>query len=256
MIGLRTLLQRVRQAVREGMFRRSWVRHRYGGHELEILLADPVGKGWYDSDWPEPPELAVLRRGRLREGATIFDLGAHQGIVALMMARAVGPSGKVIAVEAGAFNARIAEANRARNHADNLTVLHAIVTDAATPVKFNPATGRVERGVLFAASAPAVSIDSLAERYGEPDVVYLDIEGFEGHALRGASRTLAGKADFFVEVHAEQLPRYGESVAGIMKHFPEDSWELHVQTSESAPFRPVADIGIPLSRFFLVALRR
>ncbi len=42
-------------------YRRRVVRHSYGGHELELELVDPMGAGWYDHDWPELAEVALLR---------------------------------------------------------------------------------------------------------------------------------------------------------------------------------------------------
>lgn len=48
----------------------------------------------------------------------------------------------------------------------------------------------------------AVSTGFLAEKYVEPDIVFLDEEGFECHALTEAPMTLSFKAGFFVEAHA------------------------------------------------------
>ncbi len=255
--SLVVLAQRLRADMRRAAFPRRVVRHRYGGHEFTLVIADDVGAGWYDGDWPEPPEFAVLRRGRLRPGAKVFDLGAHQGVVALMLARTVGPGGRVVAVEGASFNAALARENRDRNGASNLEVLHAIVGDEATRVRFNPATGHVTRAAAFGEGAPIVTVDGLAERFGRPDVVYLDIEGFEATALRGARATLAaGRTDFFVEVHVELLAGHGASAAEVLAHFPASAWDLFVQDREDAPFRPAKAAEVPATRFFLVALRR
>ena len=51
---------------------------------------------------------------------------------------------------------------------------------------------------------PAWSIDDLADHYEVPDVVFIDVEGFEHQALLGAARTLEGGPDWFVEVHANE----------------------------------------------------
>jgi hypothetical protein len=72
---------------RVARYRNRVVHHRYGGHELAISLEDPVADEWYDHDWPLPHELARLRASRLVPGARVFEIGAHQGIVALMLAR-------------------------------------------------------------------------------------------------------------------------------------------------------------------------
>ena len=47
-------------------------------------------------------------------------------------------------------------------------------------------------------------------KYGVPDVVFIDVEGFEHEALMGASETLRAGPDWFVEVHhPQELARYG-----------------------------------------------
>jgi hypothetical protein len=107
-------------------YRPRVVEHTYAGHSLRLQLRDPLGDGWYDHDWWDTqPELELLKAGRLRPGAIVFDLGAHQGVVALILAREVGHSGVVVAVEAAAHNAAVAEENRVLNGADNVTILHA-----------------------------------------------------------------------------------------------------------------------------------
>ena len=74
--------------------------HNYGAGTLKVLLVDPLSEGWYDVDWAELPEIAALRNSLLRPGARVFDLGAHQGVVAMMLAREVGERGLIVAVEA------------------------------------------------------------------------------------------------------------------------------------------------------------
>jgi FkbM family methyltransferase len=57
---------------------------------------------------------------------------------------------------------------------------------------------------------PAWSIDDLSAEYGVPDVVFMDVEGFEHEALAGAQKTLRAGPDWFVEVHhPQELARYG-----------------------------------------------
>ncbi len=62
-------------------YRRRRVRHNYGGYEMELELVDPMGEGWYDHDWPTLPEITFLKQHRLRPGARVFDIGAHQCVV-------------------------------------------------------------------------------------------------------------------------------------------------------------------------------
>jgi hypothetical protein len=53
-------------------YRSRRVRHCYGGHELEVEPVDPMGAGWYDHDWPELHEIALLKQHGLRTGARVF----------------------------------------------------------------------------------------------------------------------------------------------------------------------------------------
>src|SRR5271169_990693 len=99
-----TQLRMLRLRYTRASYRRRRVRHTYGGYELELELVDPMGAGWYDHDWPELPEITLLKRHRLRRGARVFDIGAHQCVVAMMLAKTVGPDGSVLAVEANPEN--------------------------------------------------------------------------------------------------------------------------------------------------------
>lgn len=223
------------------------VEHSYGGHRLKVMLTDPMAEGWYDQDWPLPAELSFLReRGVLGEGATVFELGAHHGIVALMLSRIVGASGRVVAVEAEEPNARTARQNLELNGAGNVTLLHAAAAETCEPVSFAEGlNGRVDPNGRE--RVRGVTIDSLAEQHGPPDVVYLDVEGYEERALRGASRTIgAGRTAFFVEVH-ETLPEFGGTPEGVIALF--EGYELSF-AEDGAAFGAER----PEGRFFLVAV--
>jgi FkbM family methyltransferase len=199
------------------------ITHSYGGHQLAISLEDPVAESWYDHDWPLMCELECLCDSRLGPGARVFDIGAHQGIVALILARLVTPSGQVVAVEAERHNFEVAVRNRELNHASNLDVLHAAggATDGSLYFRGGLNGTVANNGRVGLARVPAVSIDGLAERYGVPDVVFIDVEGYENEVLRGGAHTLAaGKTDFFVEVHVGYgLEALGGSAQAVVDNF-------------------------------------
>jgi FkbM family methyltransferase len=230
--------------------------HDYGGHRLRVLISDPLSEGWYDRDWPPLAEIQELSRcGALRPGARVFDIGAHQGIVALVLAAEVGLEGLVIAIEAEPHNARVAQRNVDLNKAENVSVVPAAIAERAGTVHFAEGlNGHVEaRTRVGTAEVPAVTIDDLVQRYGAPDVVFIDVEGYEGKALEGACSVLRqARATFFVEVHARQLVDCTvEELVGVFSGY-------RILVSEPGPDEQATGFaglsGIPsAARFFLIA---
>ncbi|HTZ65338.1 MAG TPA: FkbM family methyltransferase [Solirubrobacteraceae bacterium] len=232
------------------------VTHVYGGHTLRIRLEDRLAQGWYDRDWAELPMMAFLRdRGVPVGGATIFDLGAHQAVVALMLAREVGESGHVVAVEAEPHNARVAAINRDLNRAGNVTIIHAAASATEGTISFSAElNGKVERQTTTGnLTVPAVTIDGLAKKYGTPNIVFLDVEGYEGQVLTGATATMAnGSTSFLVEVHdAQALAAFGTSCEAIADRFV--GFDRYIASNDTEPFTVLTG-SPPAGRFFLVAI--
>jgi FkbM family methyltransferase len=238
-------------------FPRRRVRHDYGGYQLEVELIDPMGAGWYDHDWPELPEIALLKQHGLRTGARVFDIGAHQCVVAMMLSRTVGPQGFVLAVEASPENCAAGEQNRKLNGIEQCRVLHAAGAAESGKLTFNRGTnGQVDdgSGEWGRIEVDAYSVDDLADRFGAPDVLFIDVEGFECELLRGAQKTLARRPDCFVEVHVNAgLEKFEGSVSKVLSLFPA-GYEFFAAEPDG-PFAPfMQDSALVLDRFFLIAI--
>jgi FkbM family methyltransferase len=258
--GIRYLVKR-----RTARYGRRVVSHSYGSQELTISLEDPVAEEWYDYDWPLPPELVRLRESRLVAGARVFDVGAHQGVVALMLSRLAGPEGQVVGVEAERHNFEVACRNRDLNGAGNLELIHAAGAAQDGWLHFSDRLNGtvVKHGRVGLSRVRSLSVDGLAERYGRPDVVFVDVEGFEHEVLSGARRTIAaGASDFFVEVHVGYgLEDLGGSTRLVLEHFDRDDFRLLVSRAGNAlddyELLPLDEHPEVLrDRFFLLALAR
>jgi FkbM family methyltransferase len=236
--------------------------HRYGDVELSVELTDPLAAGWYDRDWAPLPELELLGRSRLRPGARVLDLGAHQGVVGMMLGKRVGPAGQVVLVEANPHNAAMCRRNTTLNEMPWIVVEQAAVSHADGELQFNAgwngAVGLIDDyGGLI--TVPAVTIDTLTLRYGAPDVVFVDVEGFECHVLQGAATTRMSQTDWFVEVHVGAgLEKAGGTADEVLAHFPRDQYERFVHREGwSTPVQiESAEQSVFQSRFFLTALNR
>jgi FkbM family methyltransferase len=236
--------------------------HRYGMDTLSVYLSDPVAESWYDHDWEEQFEIAWLRQGKLRRGARVFNLGAHHGIMAMMLAREVGPSGLVVAVEANAHNAAAAVRNSSLNQIENIVVLHAAVSNEPGPVRFNAmlngqiedAGGRAYGGEVVG----GVTVDALARDLGRPDVLFIDVEGAECRALEGAAEVLATYPDVCVEVHVGcGLEKLGGSVRDLMSFFPPERYDLLGRAEHETEFRTFAPYDLlTKDMFHMLALAR
>jgi len=240
---LYTRLGLVREAVGRARFVPFVATHAYGGRRLSVHVVDQMGRSWYDHDWAMPAELRELStRGRLREGARVFDIGAHQGVVAMLLAGFVGAGGEVVAVEATPHNAETARRNATLNGLSQVRVLHAAGADAPGSLRFSPRMNGHVAGVDEASVAVrAVTVDQLAAEYGAPDVLFVDVEGYELHVLRGARETLAAhRPDLFVEVHmGEGLERFG-TADDLLALIPA-GYEILVSRTDEGPYRPLAE---------------
>jgi FkbM family methyltransferase len=238
-------------------FPKHVAQHRYGRHKLSMNISDRVAHEWYDKDWALPPEIEFFAHGQIPRNGRIFDLGAHQCLIAILLARDIVPEGAVVAIEANEHNANMARSNVELNRADNVEVIHALVSKsrgrAHADFSFN---SRAKQGVdaLVSESIEAMTIDDLSELKGWPDLVYLDIEGFEIEALKGASQTLARWCHWFVELHGDEtLARYGACNADILKFFERADFARYVCMPDENQFRLVTENEpVPTERCFLI----
>lgn len=164
-------------------------------HREDIGLAVLLSGGFEKAEL----EFAVEQA---RPGSVAIDVGANIGMFAIPLARAVGGTGRVIAVEPSPENARRLEENVRLNALGNVAVEPIAVAEtqgslllhlASDPGFHSTTTTADFRGTDEELIVRAETLDRLWESRGEPRVsfVKLDTEGGECAALRGASRLLS-----------------------------------------------------------------
>jgi FkbM family methyltransferase len=148
----------------------------------------------------EQAELAHVR-SIVEPGDTVFDIGANIGLFSVVLGRAVGPTGRVVAAEPVAANAERARRNFALNGLDNVQIVAAAIGDTTGSVSLNlsddaayPSIGMVaeSRGNGRVVDVPLRRLDDIWRELGEPAVrfIKIDVEGAEEAVLRGAMRLL------------------------------------------------------------------
>lgn len=167
-------------------------------------------------------DVAMLR-SLLAPGDAVVDIGAHLGSFAVPLARQVGPTGLVVAVEPDAVNLeRLYQNVVANGCADRIAVVPALVGDDGR--RFRPVVDHANTGALHFAADPtgpvvAVSVDSLVARVlpgRRPALLKIDVEGLETTVLRSAGVTLARDRPLvFCEVVEDQLTRQGTDARAL-----------------------------------------
>jgi FkbM family methyltransferase len=142
-----------------------------------------------------------------KPGDVFLDVGAYIGWFTIQAARAVGLSGRVVALEPDACNREQLEGNLALNGLSSCTVVPVAAWFESTEIGWRaddvPVWSKVDRASQ-GRSVRAVTIDSLVCDLGLANVnwIKMDIEGAEIEALRGAETTLERfRPILFIEIH-------------------------------------------------------
>jgi FkbM family methyltransferase len=133
-----------------------------------------------------------MRHYRPAPGDVIIDVGAGQGEDVLAFAEAVGPTGKVIALEAFPGSCEILKRFCELNRLSNTTVLNVALMDKPGSVSMVESDTWSGNAVYFCdgaggARVPAMTLDAVCAAQGVEQVAFLkmNIEGAERFALPG-----------------------------------------------------------------------
>lgn len=135
-------------------------------------------------------EHKIILEKVVRSGMTIFDIGANIGYYALMELGLLRGTGRLIAIEPSPQNATLLRRNLALNGHENVTVVESAVSDSIGDKVFHlshqsnlgtfHATGS---GLRYLSgeriTVPTTTVEKLAQQYGTPDLIRMDVEGHE-----------------------------------------------------------------------------
>jgi FkbM family methyltransferase len=196
----------------EVLYDRAWV-HRIGSTYIPVSDRFEFRRDWDSAldSMLEPIKENWFFHYRPSAGDTIVDIGAGDGLDSLVFSRAVGTSGRVLAVEAHPGTFVLLEQMCRLNGLENVTPLHCAVMDRdGTVTMVEEGSHRdfysVGRGVNGSTHGKEVSATTLDELCREHDVAHVDflkinIEGAERYALVGAEETLARTSYVCVACH-------------------------------------------------------
>ena len=169
-----------------------------------------LDRGEASDDWvaysSHEAELLPIATELLPEGGVFLDVGAHVGHWALRLANRAS---YVIAVEPNPDTASTLRRNMAINDIDNIAVLEIAAWDESTSLKLDDPNGKVEGGSTRTVAWEGEGVRVIGEPLDDAlkdqdrlDLVKLDVEGSDLHALRGMAGLLERtKPALLVECH-------------------------------------------------------
>jgi FkbM family methyltransferase len=187
--------------------------------EVRILQGRLRGRRWIAgaSDhgcWLGSYELAKQQAfaDGVREGAVVYDVGAHVGFYTLLASALVGPRGRVVAFEPLPRNLRYLRRHLELNGVANVDLVEAAAGERNGEARFeegaSSSMGRIAAGGTL--TVKVVSLDQLHAqgRFPAPDCMKIDVEGGELEVLRGAARVIAtAHPVLFLATHSRELHR-------------------------------------------------
>lgn len=151
----------------------------------------------------------------VEEGAIVWDIGANLGIFSLAAAER---GATVVAVEPDPWMTNLLRRSVRANRA--------AVTVLAVAIASSPAVGELviaarnrstshlrgygttqTGGFRAVEHVPVLTLDLLAERFGMPNLVKIDVEGAEVEVLQGARKLIDARPNFIIEVAAANASR-------------------------------------------------
>lgn len=206
----------------------NFIRKRLNGEVYKLVPDLALSANTY-----EPHIIAWLKQW-LKPGDSFWDIGANWGLLSIPVARIVGTSGRVIAVEPSSSNLAWLKRHISLNQCENIiSVLEAAVCDRhggsvtfnllneghspSNSLMFSSAVNGESPQVSRQISVPAISLDGLlAEQERAPKLVKIDVEGAELMVLKGATQLL----------NRDAAPILLLAVHPFWQYTPEDSQEI------------------------------
>ena len=153
----------------------------------------------------------------VQPGWVVFDVGAHIGYLALLLAKLVGPGGKVIAFEPSPGNFRTLEENIRMNDCRNVVLEKraAAATTGVMNLRSND-TGALSSTASLVHGQPMMDVETVSlDDYGfqlqeQIRLVMMDVEGAETAVLQGMrSIVRRDRPTILIELHG--FDSWGES---------------------------------------------
>jgi FkbM family methyltransferase len=208
-----------------------WYARRYEeGSVIRIARGNAAGLRWkrfhrYVSGyWIGIYEMEIQQAlaRELKSGDTFYDIGANAGFFSLLAGRLVGPAGRVLAFEPLPENIESIREQFSLNSMRQCQLIPKAVADysgsASLVLADNNSMGRIgDAGNMESGNVMTVettTLDDFVASEAIPDLIKVDVEGFEVEVLTGARGLLnsAHAPKLLIELHGDDKARQVEAI--------------------------------------------
>lgn len=165
---------------------------------MKEILADQSLHGTYE------PHTTKLIESLVKEGMVCLDVGASIGYFTLLLARQVGSTGVVYAVEPTKNQFPYLVRNIEANGYTNVQAWNIAASDSFEKAKLNTNAAQVDL-------VDAVPLDSCFKEEQKLDFIKIDVDGSEPRVLRGLEETIqrSPKLKMVIEFYPKYIERLG-----------------------------------------------
>lgn len=158
----------------------------------------------------------LMNSGVLKEGDVVLDIGANIGYYVLIESKLVGDLGKVYAIEPVSSNIKALKRNIKLNNRENVEIFRLAVSDKGEKsrvyISDSCNLSAMERSlvsgnIIGVEEVDVVTVDSFLKDKNIPDLIRMDVEGYEYNIIRGMTKTLQENTEILMELHPLKLSK-------------------------------------------------
>lgn len=172
----------------------------------------------------------------LKPGFTVIDIGSNIGQTALICAKSIGKTGKIIGFEPDTINFEKAQRNIKLNSFSNITIHNLALGQRKeeVPLKINSPQNRggnrIDRTLTDSKNIIQVdTLDNIVSKLNisAVDLIKIDVEGFELEVLNGAKETIDKfKPLMFIEMNDKNLKEQNVSAKELLSSLLHNNYSV------------------------------